>query len=75
VVTGIEPTTSGLLDQQRRRSDNHFPSPGTYVPIRTQKGLKKTKKIMYYCTYCVNQVVGRTAKDGDIVPIIVLVNY
>jgi len=25
VVTGIEPTTSGLLDQRRNRSDNQAP--------------------------------------------------
>jgi len=28
VVTGVEPTTSGLLDQRRSRSDNQAPQGG-----------------------------------------------
>jgi len=34
VVTGIEPTTSGLLDQRRSRSDNQAPAAVSTLMVR-----------------------------------------
>jgi len=46
VVTGIEPTTSGLLDQRRSRSDNH--APPVLVGVRIEINNINVKKTARY---------------------------
>jgi len=50
VVTGIEPKTSGLLDQRRIRSDNQAPS-GIIENKKSQNLFFATSQYFHYTTY------------------------